>query len=145
MTKRAVVVGWPISHSRSPLIHNSWIAQHGLDARYDRYALEPSAAAGWFDRFANSGLVGANVTIPHKDTAVEACLRAGGSVSDHARRLGGVNTLWLEDGRLCGTSTDGEGFMAILDAGASKWQSHPLVFENVFFIVCYLFLPFIVV
>ena len=119
-TRRAAVLGWPIGHSRSPRIHGHWIAAHGLDARYDAIAVDPATAPDWFARFADHGLVGANVTIPHKETALAAC----DEVADHARRLGAVNTLWLEDGRLFGSSTDGEGFLANLADGAPGWRTH---------------------
>lgn len=120
MTRRAAVLGWPISHSRSPLIHGSWIAEHGLDAAYEPIAVDPDGAAQWFATFADHGLVGANVTIPHKETALAAC----DHVADHAARLGAVNTLWLEDGALHGTSTDGEGFMLNLADQAPHWAAH---------------------
>lgn len=121
MTRKAAVLGWPIGHSRSPLIHGTWIAEHGLDASYDPIAVDPETADAWFSRFTEHGLVGANVTIPHKERALAAC----DHVSPHARRLGAVNTLWLEDGTLHGTSTDGEGFMANLTANAERWHEHP--------------------
>lgn len=121
MTRKAAVLGWPIGHSRSPLIHRTWIAEHGLDASYDPIAVDPETADDWFARFAEHGLVGANVTIPHKETALAACHH----ISARAARLGAVNTLWLEGKELHGTSTDGEGFMANLAAGAPDWQDHP--------------------
>lgn len=121
MTKHAAVLGWPISHSRSPLIHGTWIAEHSLDATYTAIAVKPDDAPAWFTDFAKKGLVGANVTIPHKETALAAC----DHVAEHAARLGAVNTLWLHDGRLHGTSTDGEGFMANLAEQVPHWASHP--------------------
>lgn len=121
MTRKAAVLGWPISHSRSPLIHGTWIAEHKLDARYDPIAVDPQTADDWFARFSQQGLVGANVTIPHKETALRAC----DHVTERAARLGAVNTLWLEDGALHGTSTDGEGFMANLTDSAPNWRKHP--------------------
>lgn len=120
MTRKAAVLGWPIGHSRSPLIHGTWIAEHELDARYDAIAVNPQTAQAWFAQFNDHGLVGANVTIPHKETALKAC----DHVSPRAARLGAVNTLWLEGDALHGTSTDGEGFMANLGDGASNWREH---------------------
>lgn len=121
MTRKAAVLGWPIGHSRSPLIHGTWIAQHGLDASYDPIAVDPETADDWFARFKDHGLVGANVTIPHKEIALKAC----DHVSDRAARLGAVNTLWFENGILHGTSTDGEGFMSNLADHAPNWCDHP--------------------
>ncbi len=120
MTKHAAVLGWPISHSRSPLIHGTWIAEHGLDAIYTAIAVNPDDAPTWFGNFSEHGLVGANVTIPHKETALAAC----DHIAEHAAQLGAVNTLWLEDGALHGTSTDGEGFMANLTEQAPNWATH---------------------
>ncbi|MFN3170558.1 MAG: shikimate dehydrogenase [Hyphomicrobiales bacterium] len=121
MTRHAAVLGWPISHSRSPLIHGTWIAEHGLDATYTAIAVDRDGAPHWFETFPDHGLVGANVTIPHKETALAAC----DHVADHAARLGAVNTLWLDGGKLHGTSTDGEGFMANLADQAPDWSGHP--------------------
>lgn len=122
MTRKAAVLGWPIGHSRSPLIHGTWIAKHGLDASYEPIAVDPQTSGNWFAHFKEYDLVGANVTIPHKETALAAC----DHVSDRAARLGAVNTLWLEGGDLHGTSTDGEGFMANLVEGAPSWRGHPM-------------------
>lgn len=121
MTRKAAVLGWPIGHSRSPLIHGTWIAEHNLDARYDPIAVDPKTADDWFNSFSQHGLVGANVTIPHKETALQAC----DHVTQRAARLGAVNTLWLEGDALHGTSTDGEGFMANLAEHAPNWRKHP--------------------
>ncbi|MGD1887755.1 MAG: shikimate dehydrogenase [Cohaesibacteraceae bacterium] len=121
MTIRAAVLGWPISHSRSPLIHGKWLKTYRIDGSYEPIAVDPTDAIDWFARFADHGLVGANVTIPHKETALAACAH----VEDHAARLGAVNTLWLDNGELCGTSTDGEGFIANLADQAPNWTSHP--------------------
>lgn len=120
MTRKAAVLGWPIGHSRSPLIHGTWIEQYGLDARYDPIAVDPETADDWFARFRDHDLVGANVTIPHKETAFKACEH----VSERAVRLGAVNTLWLENGILHGMSTDGEGFTANLADRAPNWRDH---------------------
>ena len=121
MTKCAAVLGWPISHSRSPLIHGTWIAKYKLDASYEPIAVDPEHASDWFAQFTDHDLVGANVTIPHKETALAACHH----VEPHAARLGAVNTLWVDGGQLHGTSTDGEGFMANLAEHAPDWARHP--------------------
>ena len=107
-----------MTHSRSPLIHNHWIAEHGFDARYDRRDIAPERIGSFLADFAASGLVGANVTVPHKEAAF-----AGASTRDPvAEALGAVNTLWLEDGRLHGANTDVHGFLANLDAAAPEWD-----------------------
>jgi len=107
--KQACVIGWPISHSRSPLIHNHWLEKYGIAGRYDKRAVEPEALAGFLASFRDE-LVGANVTIPHKEAVFERV-----SIGDElTAKLGSVNTLYLRDGKLLGTSTDGYGYVANL-------------------------------
>jgi shikimate dehydrogenase len=62
--KRAFVVGYPIAHSRSPLIHNFWLAQSGLDGHYERVAVAPGSFAGFLETLAEQGYAGGNVTVP---------------------------------------------------------------------------------
>lgn len=108
---RAFVVGHPVGHSRSPLIHGHWLSRHGLAGAYERVDVRPENFDDFVRGFPERGFVGGNVTIPHK----EAALRAADAVTDRGRRIGAVNTLWLEDGRLIADSTDGLGFTAHLD------------------------------
>ncbi len=115
--KAACVIGWPIGHSRSPLIHSYWIKQHGLDAEYRREAVPPEQLADFLAHLAERGYVGANVTVPHKEAAL-----ALSEPDDRARAVGAANTLWLADGRLCSTNTDVEGFIANLDSAAPGWD-----------------------
>ncbi len=107
----AAVFGWPIKHSRSPLIHRHWLARYGLAGDYVRHAVAPEAIMAFLADFARSPFVGGNVTVPHKEAAFAAVSRADGV----ATALGAVNTLWLEDGRLVGANTDALGFLANLD------------------------------
>jgi shikimate dehydrogenase len=115
---RAGVVGWPIEHSRSPTIHRYWLKELGILGNYDKFAVRP----GEFRQFANTigvnGFLGANVTVPHKEAAFEACDRR----TDVAEALGAVNTLWREDGRLWGDNTDVAGFLANLDEATPGWD-----------------------
>lgn len=114
---RAAVIGWPIAHSRSPTIHRYWLAHYGLSGSYDAIAVPPDQAEQYFATFAESGLVGANVTIPHKLTAAGACR----ILTPTAEALGAVNTLWWENGALAGDNTDVHGFLANLDQEAPGW------------------------
>jgi shikimate dehydrogenase len=117
--KAACVIGWPVEHSRSPLIHDYWIRQFGLKAAYRREAVPPDRFADFVARLAEHGYVGANVTVPHKETALEL------SKPDAlAQAVGAANTLWLADGVLRSTNTDVEGFVASLDAGVPDWAGH---------------------
>jgi len=115
--KTACIIGWPVEHSRSPMIHRYWIREYGLDADYRREAVPPERFEAFVSRLAQHGYVGANVTIPHKQAAL--ALSKG---DERARRVGAANTLWLDDGRLRATNTDVEGFIANLDATVPGWD-----------------------
>lgn len=122
---KAFVVGWPIDHSRSPLIHRFWLKRHGVEGDYLPEAVPPVAIDAFLKSFGEKGYVGGNVTLPHKEKAFKACAVA---MTD-ARRLAAVNTLWLEKGRLFGDNTDVYGFAANLGQRAHDWRrgSHALV------------------
>jgi shikimate dehydrogenase len=115
-TRAACVVGWPIKHSRSPLIHGYWIKQHGLDADYRREEVAPGAFADFIRNLSSRGYAGANVTIPHKEMALELS-----EPDDRAQAAGAANTLWLDGDRLRSTNTDVEGFIANLDDAVPGW------------------------
>ena len=115
---RAVVIGWPVDHARSPLIHRHWLKRYGLAGDYGRLAVAPEDAAAFFARFTEQGLVGANVTVPHKEAAHAACAE----LDPVAAATGAVNTLWLDGGKLCGANTDAPGFLANLDDRAPGWD-----------------------
>ena len=106
----AGVVGWPVAHSRSPRLHNHWIARHGLDAAYVPLAVAPEAFGTAIRGLAAAGFHGCNVTLPHKEAALALC----DDLSPRARRAGAVNTLVFEAGRIRGDCTDGFGFLASL-------------------------------
>ena len=116
--KRAFVVGWPIKHSRSPIIHGHWLKTFGIEGSYERLAVEPGAFPGFAASIGENGIVGANVTLPHKQAAFAAC----DAMTDVAASLRAVNTMWREDGRLKGDNTDVAGFLANLDEGAPDWD-----------------------
>jgi shikimate dehydrogenase len=115
---RACVTGWPVGHSRSPLIHGHWLRTYGIEGSYERVATPP----GEFERFAASigidGLRGANVTVPHKVAAFAECERC----TSVAQAMGAVNTIWREGGILWGDNTDAEGFLGSLDEEAPGWR-----------------------
>ena len=108
--KGACVIGWPIGHSRSPMIHNYWLRKYGIDAVYEIQPVEAHKVVEFISALPSSRFIGCNVTIPHKETVFEAV----GSVDEIARRLGAVNTVYLRNKKICGTNTDGEGFIASL-------------------------------
>ncbi len=102
------MIGHPVAHSRSPLIHGHWLGRYGIAGSYERVHVPPDDLDRFLRDLPASGFAGGNVTIPHK----EGAFRAVSVVTERARRLGAVNTLWLEDGRLHGDNTDGPGFVA---------------------------------
>jgi shikimate dehydrogenase len=115
---KAFVVGHPIAHSRSPLIHGFWLARYGIAGSYERVDVAPED----FDRFLRelpmSGYVGGNVTIPHKEAAFAAIAHGDAT----AKAIGAVNTIWLEDGAIHGSNTDAYGFAANMDDKAPQWR-----------------------
>ena len=116
--KRACVIGWPISHSRSPLIHGTWLKRHGIEGEYSKIPVEPADVESFLRNLGSAGLAGCNVTVPHK----EAAYRIAEAREDSAVAVEAANTLWLEDGTLCAANTDTYGFMTNLDAQATGWS-----------------------
>jgi len=116
---KAFVTGFPIKHSRSPLIHGFWLKKHGLQGSYQVIETAPEAFPAFIASLRESGYVGGNVTIPHKETAFALCEMRDAA----ADAIGAVNTLWFEQGRLCGGNTDAYGFAANLDEYARGWDS----------------------
>src|SRR5690606_37389187 len=114
---RAFVCGYPVTHSRSPLIHNHWLKSHAIVGSYQRCEVKPENFAEFISSLRNNGYVGGNVTIPHKEVACALLDRKDESVE----MIGAANTLWLEDGQLCGSNTDGYGFAANLDERVPGW------------------------
>jgi len=119
MTRKACVIGWPISHSRSPLIHGYWLKRYGIAGSYERLPVRPEELPAFFSSLMANGLAGCNVTLPHKEAAFRAVRTADAATA----RLGVVNTVFARDGELWGTSTDGEGFLASLAAGHPGWRA----------------------
>ncbi|MCO5154362.1 MULTISPECIES: shikimate dehydrogenase [unclassified Shinella] len=118
--RHAFVTGYPVKHSRSPLIHGFWLKTLGLQGSYTRQEVSPEDFAGFISRLKSgeSGFVGGNVTIPHKETAFALADRPDAL----SEELGASNTLWLDEGRLHATNTDGFGFLANLDAASPGWD-----------------------
>ena len=113
----AGVLGWPVGHSRSPLLHNYWLRRYGVDGAYVPLPVKPEDFATAVQGLKAAGFRGANVTIPHK----EAAYRIADVLDESARRAGAVNTLVFEaDGSIRGLSTDGDGFVASLKAEGLK-------------------------
>jgi shikimate dehydrogenase len=107
---RASVIGWPISHSRSPLIHGYWLRKYGIAGSYEKQAVSPDELQTFIHSLRHGPHVGTNVTLPHKETAV-SCVD---EPDERARRIGALNTIWRQNGKLHASSTDGPGFYANL-------------------------------
>src|SRR5258708_22314523 len=122
----AGLLGWPVAHSRSPVIHNHWLAQHGIPGRYVLFAVPPEKLEAAVRGIAALGLRGCNVTTPHKQAIFPLLDR----VDDLARKIGAVNTVVVEtDGTLTGFNNDGNGFIQCLRDADPQWRpdSGPIV------------------
>jgi shikimate dehydrogenase len=117
MTKSVCVIGWPAKQSRSPLIHNYWIRQYGIDGEYRIEEVPPEDFEGFVVSLRERGYVGANVTVPHTQAALSLS-----EPDERARAVGAVNTLWYDDATLRSTNTDVEGFLANLDSATPGWD-----------------------
>ncbi len=113
----ACVIGWPVEHSRSPLIHNYWLKLYGIAGEYRREAVPPKAFVTFVQSLGEHGYVGANVTVPHKEAAL-----AASQPDERADAVGAANTLWLDAGALRSTNTDVGGFLDNLGLRAPDWD-----------------------
>lgn len=115
---RACVIGHPIAHSRSPLIHGHWLAALGVAGAYEKRDVAPDAFPEFLSNLRAHGYVGANVTVPHKMAAHQLVDRRDAA----AEAMGAVNTVWYEGEKLCGGNSDAHGFIAHLDETAPGWD-----------------------
>ncbi len=115
--KCVCVIGWPAGHSRSPLIHNYWIKQHNIDAEYRKEAVPPNLFPDFVTHLADHGYIGCNVTVPHKQVALELS-----TPDERAKAVGAANCLWLDGDKLRSTNTDVGGFLGNLDASTPGWD-----------------------
>ena len=111
----AGVIGWPIAHSRSPRLHNHWLARHHIDGAYLPFPVHPDDLATVIHGLRAAGLRGLNVTLPHKQAVMALCTHLDPS----ATRAGAVNTLVFSRSGIHGSNTDGTGFLANLQAHAA--------------------------
>jgi shikimate dehydrogenase len=108
--KNICVIGWPITHSRSPIIHGYWLKTYRQHGSYVRTPVQPSELKQFVGNLKSAGFSGCNVTIPHKEAVFpEVAIR-----DDTTKRLGAVNTIYIDNDTLVGTNTDGEGFLGNL-------------------------------
>lgn len=113
-TIKACVIGWPIAHSRSPIIHGYWLKKYGIAGSYTKQPVRPEDVAAFLRGLREQGLAGCNVTIPHK----EAAFAGAAEKRPAAQAVGAANTLWFERDRLVADNTDSIGFMNHLRSSA---------------------------
>jgi len=118
--KLAGVMGWPVAHSRSPVLHGYWLEQYGIDGAYVPMAVKPENLRRALQALPQLGFAGCNLTIPHKEEA----LRVVDTIDASAKRAGGVNTVVIDArGQIIGSSTDGYGFIAALRGAAPRFDA----------------------
>ncbi len=118
-SKLAGVAGWPIGHSRSPRLHGFWLQKYGIDGAYVPLAIAPDDFETALMGLAAAGFRGINVTLPHKQRALELCDR----VDATAARIGAVNTIVMTADGLVGSNSDAFGFLENLRQGAPTWEA----------------------
>jgi shikimate dehydrogenase len=106
--RKALVIGFPVAHARSPLIHGFWLKALDLAGKYERAEVKPGEVAAFLRALPARGFSGGNITVPHKEEAFAAC----DTLTERARIAGAVNTVWFENGLLLGDNTDGLGFVS---------------------------------
>jgi shikimate dehydrogenase len=109
---KAGVIGHPVSHSKSPVIHEYWLEEYGLKGYYEAIDIEPENFEKDIQRLIDEGYDGFNVTVPYKEKIIPLCDKIDGN----AQQIGAVNTIIIENGKLVGRNTDAFGFIANLKA-----------------------------
>jgi len=117
--KLAGVMGWPITQSRSPILHNYWIEKYNLNGRYVPLAVKPERLADAIRGLPALGFRGCNLTMPHKQFAMTMV----DSLTDTAKRIGAINCIVVDDdGKMSGTNNDGNGYVLSVQEVAPHWK-----------------------
>jgi shikimate dehydrogenase len=115
----AGVMGWPVAHTRSPAIHNHWIAKYGLKGAYVQLPVQPERLETAIRGLSALGFAGCNITVPHKVSA----MRFMDELHPAARRVAAINTIVVQpDGRLLGMNNDGAGYIQSLRDADATWR-----------------------
>ena len=115
----AGVMGWPVAHSRSPLIHNHWLHENQLNGAYGLFPVSPDKLEAAIRGIQALGLAGCNITIPHKVNAMSYV----DYVHPLAQRMGAINTIVVQaDGSLHGFNNDGFGYIQSLRDAKPDWR-----------------------
>jgi shikimate dehydrogenase len=118
--KVAGVMGWPVAHSRSPVLHGFWLKEHGIDGAYVPLPVRTENLRRVLQALPLMGFAGCNLTLPHKEDALEIV----DEIDLSARRAGAANTIVINDrGRLIGSNTDMFGFLEALRAAVPGWRA----------------------
>jgi shikimate dehydrogenase len=121
---RAGVIGWPVGHSLSPRIHRFWLAELGIEGRYEAVVVSPDWLGDTIDSFRAAGWRGFNVTVPHKETIMPLL----DAIDPIAQAIGAVNTVVVrEDGGFEGRNSDAPGFIGSLRATCAIQTDRPAV------------------
>ena len=115
----AGVMGWPVAHTRSPAIHNHWIARHGLKGAYVQLPVHPDRLEAALRGLPALGFAGCNVTVPHKVSAMHFM----DELHPTAQRVAAINTIVVQpDGSLLGMNNDGAGYVQSLRDADPTWR-----------------------
>lgn len=116
---KAGVVGWPIEQSKSPIIHNYWLDKYNINGSYKKISLSPENFKLGIKRLINDGYAGLNITVPHKEMALEI----SSNPTERAKKIGAANTLIFKKGKIYADNTDGIGFLSNLTQLAPDWKA----------------------
>ena len=116
---KAGVVGWPIEQSKSPIIHNYWLDKYNINGSYKKISLSPENFRLGIKRLMNDGYAGLNITVPHKEIALEI----SSNFTERAKKIGAANTLIFKKGKIYADNTDGIGFLNNLTQLAPDWKA----------------------
>ena len=116
---KAGVVGWPIEQSKSPIIHNYWLDKYNINGSYKKISLSPENFKLGIKRLINDGYAGLNITVPHKEMALEISSNS----TERAKKIGAANTLIFNKGKIYADNTDGIGFLNNLTQLAPNWKA----------------------
>jgi len=115
---KACLIGHPVAHSRSPMLHGHWLKTLKVAGAYELMDVTEAEFPDFLSALRAHSYVGGNITIPHKQAAFHQVDRC----DEAARAIGAVNTVWYEDSRLVGGNTDVYGFIAHLDSVVPQWE-----------------------
>lgn len=118
--KNAFVIGHPIAHSKSPKLHGFWLNALKIEGTYQAIDVAPENLVDFARSLELKDLIGGNATLPHKEHLLQIC----DELTETAKAIGAVNTIWLQNGKLFGDNTDKYGFLANLDQQNPGWDQH---------------------